>query len=176
MARARTKKELVSQGEETFNELIVLIETIPKEQIDDLFQFEDVKETAAHWKRDKNVKDVLIHLYEWHRLLLNWVESNQNGIETPFLQEGYNWRTYGEMNKEFVKQHLNTSFDEAISLVKESHLQVMRLVPDFSEEELFSKNIFKWVGGSTLGGYFVSSTSSHYLWAIKKIKKHKKSL
>ncbi len=53
MARARTKKGLVSQGEETFNELITLIESVSKEQIDDLFQFEDVKETAVHWKRDK---------------------------------------------------------------------------------------------------------------------------
>ncbi len=32
----------------------------------------------------------------------------------------------------------------------------------------FSKKVYKWVGGSTLGSYFVSATSSHYDWAIKK--------
>ena len=37
-----------------------------------------------------------------------------------------------------------------------------------THEELFSKKVYKWVGGSTLGSYFVSSTSSHYDWAIKK--------
>lgn len=30
------------------------------------------KET--HWIRDKNLRDVLVHLYEWHQLLLNLVE------------------------------------------------------------------------------------------------------
>jgi hypothetical protein len=32
------------------------------------------------------------------------------------------------------------------------------------------------VGGSTLGSYFVSATASHYEWAMKKIRKFKKSL
>lgn len=32
----------------------------------------------------------------------------------------------------------------------------------------FQKKVYKWVGGSTLGSYFVSATSSHYDWAIKK--------
>ena len=26
----------------------------------------------AHWSRDKNVRDVLIHLYEWHQLMLKF--------------------------------------------------------------------------------------------------------
>ena len=33
----------------------------------------------------------------------------------------------------------------------------------------------EWVGGSTLGSYFVSTTSSHYDWAMKKLKAHKKN-
>ena len=39
----------------------------------------------------------------------------------------------------------------------------------------FQKKVYKWVGGSTLGSYFVSATSSHYNWAIKKIKAHQKN-
>lgn len=46
----------------------------------------------------------------------------------------------------------------------------------FSNEELFSPNIFEWTGGSKLGSYFVSTMASHYEWAIKKIKMHKKNL
>ena len=40
--------------------------------------------------------------------------------------------------------------------------------------ELFEKDVFDWVGGSVLGSYFVSNTSSHYDWAMKKLKAHKK--
>lgn len=35
------------------------------------------KET--HWSRDKNLRDVLVHLYEWHQLLLSWIKANLNG-------------------------------------------------------------------------------------------------
>ncbi|MCR5436700.1 MAG: ClbS/DfsB family four-helix bundle protein, partial [Treponema sp.] len=32
-----------------------------------------------------------------------------------------------------------------------------------------------WTGNAALGAYFVSTTSSHYDWAMKKIKAHKKN-
>lgn len=51
----------------------------------------------------------------------------------------------------------------------------MKLAEKFSDKELFEKNVFPWVGGSTLGSYFVSATSSHYDWAIKKLKAHRKN-
>ena len=52
----------------------------------------------------------------------------------------------------------------------------MELVDGFTNEELFTKNIFNWTGATTLGSYCVSSTSSHYDWAIKKLKAHRKNL
>lgn len=106
---------------------------------------------------------------------LNWVDSNEKGEEKPFLPEPYNWRTYGEMNVGFWEKHQSTSLEEADSMVKESHNEVMKLAEKFSDKELFEKNVFPWVGGSTLGSYFVSATSSHYDWAIKKLKAHRKN-
>ena len=40
----------------------------------------------------------------------------------------------------------------------------------FSNDELFTKGVYKWTGGTSLGSYFVSSTSSHYDWALKNSK------
>ena len=45
----------------------------------------------------------------------------------------------------------------------------------FSNDELFTKGIYKWTRGTSLGSYFVSSTSSHYDWALKKLKAHQKN-
>ena len=56
-----------------------------------------------------------------------------------------------------------------------SHQQVMALIDGFSDDELFTKGVFTWVGGSTLGSYFISVTASHYDWATKKLKAHKKT-
>ena len=47
---------------------------------------------------------------------------------------------------------------------------------EYSNEELFTKKYFNWTGTTDLGSYFVSTTSSHYDWAIKKIKSHCKKV
>ncbi len=176
MARPTTKTDLINAGNDKYQKLIDLINSISEKDREGLFEFVTGNEKEAHWKRDKNIRDVLIHLHEWHNLLLNWVDSNQAGIEKQFLIDGYNWRTYGAMNVAFWEKHQGTSFEYSLKLLEDSHLKVMTLAETFSNDDLFSKGVYTWVGGSTLGSYFVSATSSHYDWAIKKIRKYKKSL
>lgn len=175
MARATSKTDLMIAAQQNYSKLNNLIEELKQKNLTNNFDFmNDEKKKEAHWRRDKNLKDVLIHLYEWHQLLLNWIQANQNGENNPFIPAPYNWKTYGEMNQKFWEKHQNTSLLEAKEMFEKSHLAVMNLADTFSNEELFSKGIYKWVGGSTLGSYFVSVTSSHYDWAIKKLTAHKK--
>ncbi|MDE6965088.1 MAG: ClbS/DfsB family four-helix bundle protein, partial [Lachnospiraceae bacterium] len=87
----------------------------------------------------------------------------------------YNWRTYGEMNVAFWKKHQDTTLEEAKQMLEKSHREVMALAERLTNEELFTKGAFKWTGGNMLGSYFVSDTSSHYNWAMKKLKAHRKS-
>lgn len=176
MARPTTKNDLIQAGNEMYQKMITLLDSIPEEELNSTFTFDVEKEKQAHWKRDKNLRDVLIHLYEWHQLLLDWVKANQSGETKPFLLEGYNWKTTGAMNVVFWEKHQETSYEKALQLLADSHQQVLELAETFSNDELFSKGTFPWVGGSTLGSYFVSATSSHYDWATKKIRKFKKSL
>lgn len=75
----------------------------------------------------------------------------------------------------FGKKHQSTSLEDAKIMFQQSHNEVMKLAETFSNEELFSKGVYKWVGGSTLGSYFVSATASHYDWAMKKLKAHRKN-
>ena len=176
MVRPQTKENLMIAAKENFEKLNILISKMSDKELTTPFDFsKDEKKKEAHWKRDKNLRDVLIHLYEWHQLILNWVESNQKGEDKPFLPEPYNWRTYGDMNVEFWKKHQNTSLEEATRALEKSHKDVLELAEKFTNEELFSRKVYKWVGGSTLGSYFVSATSSHYDWAIKKLKAHQKN-
>ena len=176
MARPQTKEDLLIAAKENYEKLNTLIAKMSDEQLTTPFDFsKDEKKKEAHWKRDKNLRDVLIHLYEWHQLILNWVESNQKGEEKPFIPQPYNWRTYGDMNVEFWKKHQNTSLEDATKALQKSHKEILKLAENFTNEELFSKKVYKWVGGSTLGSYFVSATSSHYDWAMKKLKAHQKN-
>jgi hypothetical protein len=173
MSRATTKTDLVIAANEQFDKLWKLIDTMSEEQQNASFGSEMAAAgKESHWSRDKNMRDVLVHLYEWHQLLLNWINSNRKGEAKPFLPEAYNWRTYPEMNVEFWKKHQKTSLTDAKKMLKESHKNVMVLIETFSNDELFAKKAFAWTGTSTLGAYCVSATSSHYDWAIKKLKIH----
>ncbi len=176
MGRATTKAELLTSSEEKFQELSGLIQTLTEKELATAFDFTKMKsKTQAHWGRDKNLRDVLVHLYEWHRLLLDWVSANMKGENRPFLPAPYNWKTYGDMNREIWKKHQNTTLDAAKEMLEQSHREVMALAESLTERELFEKDVFPWVGGSVLGSYFVSNTASHYDWAIKKLKAHRKN-
>ena len=176
MARATTKADLITSANGQFEKMWKLIDSMSEEQ--QTATFADEMATAgkeAHWSRDKNLRDVLIHLYEWHQLLLNWVKANCKGECKPFLPKPYNWKTYPAMNVEFWQKHQTTPLAASKAQLKESHNTVMVLIEQFSNDELFGKGVFAWTGASTLGAYCVSATASHYDWAIKKIKMHVKT-
>jgi len=177
MARATTKDELINAANEQFEKMWKLIDSMTENEQNAVFNFgEDFNKTEAHWDRDKNLRDVLVHLYEWHQLLLNWVAANQNGEAKPFLPEPYNWKTYGMMNAEFWSRHQSTTYADAKKLLNDSHKNALDLMKPLSGEALFTKKYFPWTGTTSLGSYCVSATSSHYDWAIKKIKLHIKTL
>lgn len=175
MARPKTKTELTIAASEKYEKLIKMIEDMTERELAVQFDFAaDEKKKEAHWRRDKNLRDILIHLYEWQQLLITWIEANRNGEKKSFLPEQYTWKTYGNMNIAFWKKHQNTSLQTAKDKLAESHAIVMRLIEEFSNEQLFSKGVYGWTGGTTLGSYFISVTSSHYEWAMKKLRAHKK--
>lgn len=90
MSRPTTKEDLISASNEQFTKLWSLInEMTDEEKNADIIPNE----------RDKNVRDVLVHLYEWHCLLLHWIQSNTQGKPAAFLPEPYNWKTYPRAKK-----------------------------------------------------------------------------
>jgi len=76
----------------------------------------------------------------------------------------------------FWVKHQSTPYEDAKKMLLQSHKEVLALIEGFSNEELFEKQYFKWTGTTSLGSYCVSATSSHYDWAIKKIKRQIKKL
>lgn len=174
MPRPINKTDLLQSSETQFQKLQNLILSLSEQDQESDFSFDPeflAHQKEAHWQRDKNLRDILIHLYEWHQLLLYWIWENQKGVSTSFLPAPYTWRTYGEMNIELWKKHQQTSLQKAKELLEKSHSQVMSLIERFSEEELFTKAYFSWTGTTSLGSYCISATSSHYDWAMKKLKK-----
>ena len=66
MGRPVTKSELLTAAAKNYEEMNELIASLTEKELSTPFDFPDKKE--AHWKRDRNVRDILVHLYEWHML------------------------------------------------------------------------------------------------------------
>ena len=114
MARPTTKADLMEAANSNFESLKEFIASMTEQELAIPFDFsKDEKKKEAHWQRDKNLRDILIHLYEWHGLTLEWVKANQKGEAKPFLPKPYTWKTYGQMNVFFWKKHQNKSLEEA---------------------------------------------------------------
>jgi len=180
MPRARNKEDLLKFSSDNYNKLKEIIAGMSENQLNTEFDFSDMEKSGAHWSRDKSLRDILIHLYEWHQLLLSFVKNNakctdaKNAIQ--FLPPEYSWKTYGAMNIMFWKRNQSTPLDVAKKQLDKSHAQVMKLAESYSNEELFTKKYFKWTGTTDLGSYFVSASASHYEWAIKKLRLHCKKV
>ena len=178
MARPKNKKELIGASETNFSKLFLILDKLSQEEQETPFSFDEEfldKQQASHWTRDNDIKDVLIHLHEWHQLLIDWLSKNLRCENVPFLPAPYNWKTYPKMNESFKEKHKDTSYNEARTLLENSHIAVMDIISSLSDEALFTKAYYPWAKTSTVGSYCISSTSSHYEWAIKKIKRHLKS-
>ena len=135
MARATTKVDLITSANGEFEKMWKLIDSMSEElQTATFAEKMAAMGKEAHWSRDRNLRDVLIHLYEWHQLLLNWVKANSNDERKPFLPEPYNWKTYPMMNVEFWKKHQNTSLAEAKAKLRESHKAVIAMIEQFSND------------------------------------------
>lgn len=141
-----SNRALIASADRQWNEMWALIASMGDAQRSAPFVFDASAGKEAHWGRDKNLRDVLVHLYEWHQLLPNWEEANQNGDNKPFLPEPYNWKTYGDMNVEFWKNHQSTTYADSKTMLQSSHAGVMALIEQFSDEELFEKKHFPWTG------------------------------
>jgi hypothetical protein len=163
MPRPTSRDSLLEQATAGFQRLTGLVDGLTPEQRMAEFAVED---------RDRTVRDVLFHLHAWHGLLADWIEGNRDGA-APFFPGGYTWKTYPELNLRFWEQAQDVRLEQAYQDLVSSHARVLALIAGFSDEELFTKRYFGWTGSTSLGAYCVSATSSHYDWALKKLRRHR---
>lgn len=164
MSRPAAKPDLLEAADKQYEKLRKLIDSMTDQEQNAAFLFED---------RDKNLRDVLVHLYEWHRMVEHWHKvGTLDGGMPDVPGTGYTWKTLPALNMEIWEKYQGLSLLSAKNMLNESHKMILNLIEPHTNEELFAKGVYKWTKSSTLGAYFVSCTSSHYDWAMKKIKKH----
>ncbi|RDW20313.1 hypothetical protein CWR48_06390 [Oceanobacillus arenosus] len=167
MPRPKTKSELKEVNNEKFTELMALVSSIPANHLESDFSFED---------RDRNIRDVLTHLHEWHLMMEKWYIEGMAGEKPIMPAPGYTWRTLPALNNVIWEKYQSINLNDAMRKLNDSHLQMMQLINKHNNDELFTKKYYRWTKTTSLGTYFIANTSSHYEWAMEKIKRFKKEI
>lgn len=165
MPRAKNKQELQKHSTENRKKLFDLIDAFSEEEVQSNFDFEH---------RDKNVRDVLSHLHHWHLMMIKWYDVGMGGEKPQMPELGYTWRTTADLNLNIWRKYQQITLEESKILFEESFALVQQIIDKHNNEELFVKKRYSWTRSTCLGSYLISATSSHYDWAIKLLKKHKK--
>lgn len=171
MSKLTNKQQLQLSTERQWYKMWQLITALPENQ---QLNFAIASAKKQHLNHEVNVRDVLMHLYEWHQLLLKWVTQQEQGIDASFLPTPYTWKTYDTLNNELWQRNQEISYQEARCLVNNSHEAVLALLMQFNNEELFVKQYYSWTGTLNLASYFILVLSDHYNWACKKLHKQLK--
>jgi len=165
MPKPKSKKELLELSKLNYKRLLELVNSYSKS---------DVKKEFPAGTLNRNIKDVLAHLHEWHIMLLGWYDIGMNGEKPEMPAKGYTWTNLPELNKKIWQDYQNTDLESVKQLLNESYKNVQALITNHTDKELFDKKKYEWTGSTSLGAYLISNTSSHYDWAIKRIKKSMK--
>jgi uncharacterized protein (TIGR03083 family) len=160
MPRPKTQADLLTAMDAELAKLEAQVAQLPPEQL-------TLPGVTGEW----SVKDLFAHLTAWQQLVLGWHAAGKRG-ETPVTPaEDLTWAQIPELNRRIYEAHKDEPLDEVRAAFSRSAAECRAAVAASDDHELFAPRVYKWTKTTTLGAYYVSATSSHYLWARDEIRK-----
>lgn len=163
MPRPKTKEALLDLSKVNYDILCSLVDQSEEQGI--------AENTFPVGTLNRNIRDVLCHLHEWHKMMQSWYSVGMKGNKPKMPAPGYTWKTLPALNQKIRDTYIEVDLKEARRLLDTSYHEVRHIISSHTDEELFEKKRFGWTGSTSLGAYLISNTSSHYEWAIKLIKR-----
>jgi hypothetical protein len=160
MPRPTDKKQLLAAMQKEHQALEKLLSGLTSEQM-----------THVNSTLERSAKDVLAHLFEWEQMCLGWYQAGLRGEKPPLPAEGFNWAQLPALNQRIYEKHRDLPLEDVMQQFQASYQQILQTVQELSQEELFTPGHYGWTGKNAMAAYFIGSTSSHYVWAKKEVKK-----
>ena len=123
-------------------------------------------ETIENWA----IKDVLSHVTAWEQMVVCWYRAGLRGELPQLPAPGFNWRQIPALNQQIYEAHRLESYETVKQNFDASYAEILSVVHAVDNEDLFTPERYAWTNKNTMGTYFVSATSSHYVWAKKEIR------
>lgn len=166
MERPATKKELIKSSQTLYLDIMKWVNACPVQLKNKTFKIR---------KRDKNVRDVIYHLYGWHELMLEWFIIHAEGGRPILPKRGHTWDRLDILNDEIHDAGQVYTLDHTLAIFDESHRKMMALIEGLSDEEITTPGHFNWAGKAPLIHLIDAIMCDHYIWGLKALKELEKS-
>lgn len=160
MPRSTTKTQLLAE---------IVAERLALEKL--IAPLSPTQMTQAGILGEWSVKDVLAHLMEWEQMFLSWYAAGLAGKTPAIPAEGFNWRQLPQLNQRIFEKYASAALEDVLSQAENSYGQMLTLIQDLPEVDLFTPGRFPWTGEHPLVSFIIPNTSSHYRWARNGIRK-----
>lgn len=164
MARPTTKDALLAAAAAEYSAFQTALSRFDAGFLTDIAFQADIADQS------RNPRDVICHIHAWQLMACEWCRIGDDGGVPHVPGPGLTWRHTPTLNAAIWQRYAATGYDDAVGLLVQSHADTVELIAAHTNEQLFNKGVYPWTKTTTLGAYFVSSTSSHYVWGIKTIK------
>lgn len=160
MPRPTSKNQLLTEMQKEHDALETFLNTLTPAQM-----------TRPSVTLQRSVKDVLMHLFDWEQMCLGWYQAGLRGESPPLPALGFKWNQIPALNEQLYQKHRDQPLAEAMQDFRASYRQIRETLQAITEEDLFTPGRYAWTKKLALAAYFISATSSHYVWARKEVKK-----
>lgn len=107
-------------------------------------------------------KDIMVHVADWERRFLRWVEIGRRGEIPERPEPGISWAEEDRLNQSVVEGARARSLDEVRAGFAAAHRAIYEALAAMSEDELFVPGYYAWTGDEPLANIVHGVTEDHY--------------
>lgn len=130
-----------------YNDKLELIETIKNDANLFIKEYSDIKETSIN-KIDNEIEyspfQMLTFCIGWIDLVLSWEDEEQKGMKKTALATEWKWNNLDWLYQSFYDKYNSYSFNELINIFNQKVVNIIELINNLSDEELFEAGKRNW--------------------------------
>ena len=161
MPRPTNKTQLITAMQKEHDALEKVIDGLTDEQ----------KNRASKEIETWAYKDVMVHITAWEQMVLGWYRAGVRGEKPHLPAPGFNWRQIPALNAQIYEKGKDLPFSTIQQQYQASFDEIKAVIEAVEEAEMFTPEQYAWTNKNNMATYFISASSSHYVWAKKEMRK-----
>lgn len=149
MAESMDKVTLLDNMHKGYDELDALLITFTPEQL-----------TTAGVSGTWSIKDILAHLTSWQQRTLDRLDAAARN-EEPRTPNVANDEEMNQLNERFYQENSGRDLAEVLANYHAAYQQMVTVVEQAEDEDLFQTGRFSWLGASPLWELVAGNTYEH---------------